>query len=132
MKNFIKKIKSMIFFESKPNKDSSSIDENYFDIFISLDKNFNINVLISMYDSKIETMTENNTALVYHEFLSGCFTKDIQNTVVQILKRDIEDDGNRNLINKITTLIEHKQRINEEFSYIKPSQVFIKHSKDNQ
>ena len=63
MKNFIKKIKSMIFFESKPNKDSSSIDENYFDIFISLDKNFNINVLISMYDSKIETMTENNTAL---------------------------------------------------------------------
>ena len=51
---------------------------------------------------------------------------------MQILKRDIEDDGNRNLINKITTLIEHKQRINEEFSYIKPSQVFIKHSNDNQ
>jgi hypothetical protein len=132
MINFIKKIRSMLFLEKNIENNSPSKNQNYFDIFISLDKNFNINVLISIDDTQIETMTENNTALVYYEFLNSCFTANIQNTVLQILKNDIKDESNKNLINKINTLIEYNQYTTDDSLYIKPSQVFIKHSNDTQ
>jgi hypothetical protein len=132
MINFIEKIKSMIFKKVDEGTGPKSESENYFEVFLALDKNFNINVLIYLNDTKIETMTENDTALIYYEFLNSSFTKNIQNTISQILEKDIKDNSNKNLINEINTLIEYKQYLTDDLTYIKPTQVFAKYINDAQ
>lgn len=132
MINIINKIKSAMFKKKDKQTPTQTEDENYFETSISLDKNFNINVIIYLNDNKIETMTENDTALIYYEFLNSCFTTNIKSTISQILQKDVRDDNNKNLIDKINTLIGYARYITDDSTYIKPSEVFIKYSNNAQ
>lgn len=119
------------FFKKKP---SSTKDDTYLDVIVSLNKNKQIDFSIFINDNSKEIDMNNlDYALLCGEFLSAILSKQMKNDAISILNDQIKNKNNQDLIDNIVSIIkiidvpQQKTPPPSQAQFIKPSEVFIKY-----
>jgi len=119
--------KNFFQFHKKTEPEKTEETKNFMDIVVSLNKDYNIDVLVNIEDDNYSPLSETEYAIIISEFLNSSFGKYINTSIKSVLNEEIKYDQNKNLIEKINIMMSYKENQAEESNYIKPSSVF----KDN-
>jgi hypothetical protein len=121
--NLYKFFNSRSIARKKEESEKEQKSNNYIDILISLNKEYNIDLLIYLNDNPINTnMSELEYGVICSEFINNCFTSSIKQKILSIINEDIKNQDNENLIYIINMASKNK---NLDDTFIKPSQVFL-------
>lgn len=120
------------FSKTEPLKNSEDIyhKNDIFNILISLNDKFEIDLVVYMKDTPHYSLTELEHSVVCSEFLNSSFSSEIKDQILDIIKKQIKNDKNSSLIDNICLA----DKINKSVSsvndnvFIRPSQVFTQYS----
>lgn len=127
-------IKNIFKFFSKkePLKNSEEIynKNDIFNILISLNDKFEIDLVVYMKDTPHYSLTELEHSVVCSEFLNSSFSIEIKDQILDIIKKQIKNDKNSSLIDNICLADKINQSVSSinDNVFIRPSQVFTQYS----
>lgn len=113
----------------KDNQDLYNTND-LFNILVSLNEKFEIDIVVYMKDTKHNSLTEIEHAMVCSEFLNSSFTSHIKNQIIEIINKQIKNENNSSLIENISLvdqITDKTKDINNDDIFIQPSQVFSKY-----
>jgi hypothetical protein len=119
------------FFKSSKEKQEPNI-ETYVDIVISLNKNYEIDFSV-LIDDRLDSIpiSPEEYAALCGTFMNVSLSNKMKIDTVDILNNQIKNDQNKKLVDNIVALItlnNDKNIASNNNAYIKPSEVFAKHS----
>lgn len=129
--NFLSK-----FLNKTKKKETSSVDNTYVDILISLNKNFEIDLSVFIdCDYKKTQLSLVDYTLLCSKFLNFDSDK-IKTQIIDILQYQIKTTQNELFIKGLISLLKNNNGFSKDNNiddlYIKPSQVFTKHIHEHQ
>lgn len=134
-KNIINKILSIFY--TKPKSENEDIvvennitntnsEENYFDIVISLKKDFSIDLIVYINDQPDPPLSIFEYALMCSEFMDNSFSTNTQSDIINIINQHIKNTNNKIFIDSLN-IIHTKKNYNKKISdntFIKPTEAF--------